>query len=467
MPPDEPRPHERLAFRRTKSTGDGGHVDETWVAQESSVVVLLADEDDPSSVKAATTEAERKDEKPKPASAKPQTKILFLDGVRGLAAILVVTQHSGFMHDVNLGACAVDIFFVLSSFLLTWLFYKKSTQLFAQKASYRKWGFALVDYFSKRFFRVYPLFAVVTIVLWLLPDKAKKQYFHVAKPEDFDLFKVLTFQFDYRYHVFWTLPLEIVYYFLIPVFVLLTLRLHRFWWIPLAPMYVWVVYKGLYAFRTSHMPLRPHLPTFLSGSMAAVIFVKLEQTIKQQAFEFCVWHKCLVRALEYAVLGLLVSTCFNGLLFHWTQKDPELPTKVPKGFPYISLHVTVLIVIEMLLPSWLSSALEWSVLRFWGKISFSVYLLHSFVIYAIPVRKQAYYYDRLFSGFLLTLLLATASYYAVEHLSQLLSVRISKALAAREALVGKPIRSPGEVMESGQSQKEDEVMVVAAVAAPH
>ncbi|GAB9465075.1 hypothetical protein Gpo141_00002495, partial [Globisporangium polare] len=35
----------------------------------------------------------------------------------------------------------------------------------------------------------------------------------------------LTFQFEYRYHVFWTLPLEIAYYFLLPVFVLLTLRL--------------------------------------------------------------------------------------------------------------------------------------------------------------------------------------------------------------------------------------------------
>ncbi|GAB9476703.1 hypothetical protein Gpo141_00013762, partial [Globisporangium polare] len=57
------------------------------------------------------------------------SKILFLDGVRGIASILVVTQHAGYMFGVNLGHCAVDIFFVLSSFLLTWLFYKKSEQL--------------------------------------------------------------------------------------------------------------------------------------------------------------------------------------------------------------------------------------------------------------------------------------------------------------------------------------------------
>ncbi|GAB9475217.1 Acyltransferase family, partial [Globisporangium polare] len=128
----------------------------------------------------------------------------------------------------------------------------------------------------------------------------------------------------------------------------------------------------------------------------------------------------------------------------------------------------VLIVIEMLLPSWLSSTFEWSLLRFWGKISFSVYLLHSFVIYSPFERKQAYYYDRLFSEFLLTLLLSTASYHLIEYPSQLLSMKISKALAAREALAGKPKLSPAEVMESGQSHKQDEgMMVVAAVAAPH
>ncbi|KAE9111473.1 hypothetical protein PF002_g22952, partial [Phytophthora fragariae] len=95
-------------------------------------------------------------------TAAAPSKILFLDGVRGLAALLVVTQHSHeYMQDLNLGACAVDAFFVLSSFLLTMLFMKKSVKLLAQGASIRKWAFTLADYFSKRFFRVYPLFALV------------------------------------------------------------------------------------------------------------------------------------------------------------------------------------------------------------------------------------------------------------------------------------------------------------------
>ncbi|KAE9062028.1 hypothetical protein PF005_g29914, partial [Phytophthora fragariae] len=59
----------------------------------------------------------------------PVAKILFLDGVRGAAVVFVVTQHSGYMHGIYMGAVGVDAFFVLSSFLLTMIFMKKSIKL--------------------------------------------------------------------------------------------------------------------------------------------------------------------------------------------------------------------------------------------------------------------------------------------------------------------------------------------------
>ncbi|KAF4314725.1 hypothetical protein BBO99_00003029 [Phytophthora kernoviae] len=79
-------------------------------------------------------------------------KILFLDGIRGAAVTLVVTQHARYMHDIFMGAVGVDAFFVLSSFLLTMIFMKKSIKLVAEGTSYRKWAYTLADYFSKRFF---------------------------------------------------------------------------------------------------------------------------------------------------------------------------------------------------------------------------------------------------------------------------------------------------------------------------
>ncbi|KAG2520775.1 hypothetical protein BBO99_00007128 [Phytophthora kernoviae] len=378
---------------------------------------------------------------PIPASA--PAKILFLDGVRGLAAILVVSQHSReYLHDLDLGACAVDAFFVLSSFLLTMIFMKKSIRMLAQKASYRKWIFSLADYFSKRFFRVYPLFAVVVVLLWMLPFEDKQRYFLVKERSQFDLFKVLTFDFHHRYFVFWTLPLEISYYFCLPVFVLGVLNLRRFWWVPLIPLYGWVIHAGWHERRSSHSPLRPHFPTFIAGSMAAILFVKLDTWIKTTGFEFKNWQKLAVRVVEYAAIALTLSVCFRRnsshgnpveptMLFHWVHKPEGLDEG---GFPFISVPVTMIIVIEMLLPSCVAEMFEWSVFRYWGKISFSVYLLHSFVLFSdIFDQEPNLYYERMFWRFGLILLLATASYHLVEYPSQLLSQRITKALAEQEA----------------------------------
>jgi peptidoglycan/LPS O-acetylase OafA/YrhL len=363
-------------------------------------------------------------------------KILFLDGVRGLAALLVVSQHSHeYMQDLNLGACAVDAFFVLSSFLLTMLFTKKSIKLLASGASYRTWAFTLLDYLSKRFFRVYPLLALTATVLWVLPDDDKRRYYLIDQPERFDLFNVLTFDFDSRYFVLWTLPLEITYYFFIPLFVLAVLRLRSLWWTPFVPAYVWVVYEGWTSFRWDHMALLPHAPTFLAGSMAAVIFVKLDTWMETRRVKPRPAFLCFIRVVEYTALAVLLSLSLRGLLFHWVHANiaPETP-----GFPFTSLLLTVLFVVELLLPSALSAVFEWSALRYCGKVSFSVYLLHGFVIYADAVRNQPSYYDRLVARFGLTLLLATVSYHLVEYPSQRLAQHITRELAKREARAPTP-----------------------------
>ncbi|KAF4134576.1 Acyltransferase family [Phytophthora infestans] len=359
----------------------------------------------------------------------PPTKVLFLDGVRGLAAILVVAQHSKeYLQGFNLGAVAVDAFFVLSSFLLTWLFMKKSMKLMAQGAGIRTWIFALVDYFSKRFFRVYPLFAITVIAISFMSAEDQNRYFLFKNPGDFDLYQVLTFEFNHRQFVLWTLPLEISYYFVIPVFVLAILGMRRYWWLAVAPMAVWVVRQGVNEYRTSHTPLEPHIPTFLSGSLAAVVFVKLDSWIKNTGFQFRWWHTLTLRIVESLTIAVLLSVCFKGLFFDWVEPNP---VPVAEGFPFVSALLTTIFVIEMLRPSCLSTMFEWSVLRYWGKISFSVYLLHSFVIWNPTISAQPKYYNRLFARVSLLLLLATTSYYLVEYPSQLLAQRISRFLAAQ------------------------------------
>ncbi|KAF4045942.1 hypothetical protein GN244_ATG01608 [Phytophthora infestans] len=68
------------------------------------------------------------------------------------------------------------------------------------------------------------------------------------KPEDFVVYKVLLLEADYRYFVFWTLPLEVAYYFFIPLLVIGILALRRFWFLPFFPACWWVIYEGWYNF---------------------------------------------------------------------------------------------------------------------------------------------------------------------------------------------------------------------------
>ncbi|KAE9071041.1 hypothetical protein PF006_g29235 [Phytophthora fragariae] len=248
--------------------------------------------------------------------------------------------------DRNLGAVGVDSFFALSSFLLTWLFTKKTIRMMNQGAGVGKWFFALGDYFSKRFCRVYPLFALTC-------------------PENFDLYKLLTFEFEYRYFVFWTLPLEISYYFFILVFVVRTLTLRKFWWVPFIPAYYWVLNEGWNDYRTRHSVMRRHISTFLTGSMAAVIFVMLDTWLKASGFRLL--PTLLLRVVEFSALALFLSIAFHGLFFIWVH-DNTVP-KTP-GFPFVSVSLTTVFVCEMMLPSALSSIFKWRFLRYGGNISF-------------------------------------------------------------------------------------------------
>ncbi|GMF23244.1 unnamed protein product [Phytophthora lilii] len=303
-------------------------------------------------------------------------------------------------------------------------------KLTSQGASRRKWAFAVVDYFMKRFFRVYPFFALVAVLLWWLPFESQFRFFLVESADKYDLYKVLTFDFKHRYLMLWTLPLEIAYYFCIPVFVLSTLRLRSFWWIALLALQMWIMHDGIYTYRFHHLLLRPHISTFLQESVAAVIFVKFDAWRKDTGFEFRKWHVVAIRVVEYAMLVLLISECFRALLFEWVH---TYLVAAPSGDPFISWLIAYVIVIEMLLPSPVSTTLEWNVLRYWGKISFSLYLLHPFVIYSKFISSRTNYYDRLFMQVALLLLMASTSYYLVEYPLQLMVRRLSQKLAQLEA----------------------------------
>lgn len=368
-----------------------------------------------------------KDEQKAPKQPSGQNRIKFLNGLRGIAALLVCHTHAGYLKGTAVAPASVDTFFVLSSFLLTMLYEAKFRKMHQRKASAREWRTVLADYFVKRILRVYPLFATVVFVLTIMPEDTRTRYYNLAHYhiKHWSVYDILTFKS--RYYLFWTMPIEITYYFVIPVFVAVMCLLGKFKWVAIAALYVWLIYAGAHSDRTNHSFFRPHLSTFMAGSLAGFVYADLDRWMKKRSLEPRAWQLCVVRVFEWVMVLSLISDTFHGMLVRWFRRS--LFPAQNSSVPCISLPVSAVIVIEILAPSAISRALEWNVLCYTGKISFSMYLLHPFVNFQ-PWLQALPLYDQFFTRLVLFYLLATASYLVVEKPSQRIAAAIGKRLAA-------------------------------------
>ena len=159
----------------------------------------------------------------------------FLNGFRGLCAFLVIAQHSHgtlgtdevntLMHHIlNAGhlttSMALPGFFLLSSFLLT---YRLMAELLAANSSansskYANIGKILSKYFIRRFFRIYLVFVVFCTIIKVFPWINGG----ISPFADWKHLVSLTFSMGDPNHL-WTIPVEINYYFFMPVVCLLVL----------------------------------------------------------------------------------------------------------------------------------------------------------------------------------------------------------------------------------------------------
>ncbi len=82
-----------------------------------------------------------------------KSKIVEVQGLRGLAVLMVVFFHAQ-LDFASYGYLGVDLFFVISGYIVT-------RSYFARKESGK---FSTIDFYKRRFFRLYPAFLFVTVV---------------------------------------------------------------------------------------------------------------------------------------------------------------------------------------------------------------------------------------------------------------------------------------------------------------
>ncbi len=355
-------------------------------------------------------------------------KYIFLDGLRGFAALLAVAQHAGFPGGYSflvIGEFAVDVFFFLSAFLLTGPLYgQMMVSLQGTHHSRRNlfsFSLLMMKYSIRRVMRVYPLFVAILLLLQVAPSY--RQGFFMSQ-EQFDFYNIFIFHPDYRFHVFWTLPIELFYYMCLPVLTLMLALCGKYWPVPTAGLLLYSTHNSFNTARGVHTLFMVNISTFLLGSCTAIIYY-YAKTISIKNRRLVQIKECVMLILVL----LIASQVTNHFLWSYFAKPKIL---VHEGsMPFTNIFLVPLFLLELQWPGFLTDILSWCVFTYAGKTCYGIYLLHSIPVYLLFQFKHDAW-DRFFIIWFGTFLIATLSFYLIEYPCILLVNRICEWLTRLE-----------------------------------
>jgi len=352
-----------------------------------------------------------------------------LDGLRAIAFILVFGIHTEYL---GFGWTGVQLFFVLSGFLITGI-------LLDMKASLRSKDY-FVKFYGRRFLRIFPLyyfylFLMWGVTSWLYTLSYRRNYMKLFQMQiPFALAYIYNFfygssLFEHQKFVehFWSLSVEEQFYIFWPMLLFLVpekylkklflsiivlgpvfrlalffaYRVHLVWWF--RDEAVW----GLYAFPISH------IDAFAFGAYISRYSIP---KAKQQFFALLI---------AVPLLGFLAQYAATGSFGMW--QDFGYPFSMSKAYQFIwgysVLNYWFAVTIYAVAREGLfNRILETGVLRYLGKISYGLYVYHLAVIWfvgrirdwwSLPGEPVAKFYTAILA-FPLTVLIASLSYFLLE-----------------------------------------------------
>jgi peptidoglycan/LPS O-acetylase OafA/YrhL len=341
----------------------------------------------------------------------------FLDGVRGLAVVMVVLFHSWSSagapryrwHLANLLAVCftgVDLFFILSGFLLA--------QAWIRSDFTGKPAPAFKGYIRRRWYRIAPGYycALSFWVLFFIPMITPPQFLYSAK--GIIVFGVHALMLENlvplgaQYNpTWWTIPVEFLFYVLLPFVVCLFFR-KRFLIGLLVSLLVSVSWTILYlhppqfllnlllAFHhaclngivapdairnTSASVLVNQLPTYLLvfalGIALANLYVRKQLGLAQNRLGRIAFNR--TPGAIYFIAGWIITLLAMNRYGHHVLKGKMIYLISLSGF--ISLGFALIIAGLLFGPSWTRAIFNFPPLRLFGLVGYSAYLWHIPVIF--------------------------------------------------------------------------------------
>lgn len=297
-------------------------------------------------------------------------RISKLDGIRGIAALLIVILHYPkeflpsylfFLKDLNLYIC-VDLFFCLSGFVIAYNY---------PKIDNRKVFF---NFLFKRFFRLFPLLLFSSIIILFFSEifdlKQNISWFISAisftnsTPILFWLIHVFNFDsINYNngiYNPSWSISSEMITYFIYAIVSLIIPTKRKWIFLFLIVIaYIFSILNGGYWGYTIGLGIVRGLVSFFIGFLVfynSIVFKSLSFKISENllliTFIFVMIYFNFFLEENIDLFGMFLIPIYFGLFIFFLLKSRGIITKF----------------------------LEFELVNFIGKISFSIYLNHYIVL---------------------------------------------------------------------------------------
>lgn len=309
-----------------------------------------------------------------------------LDSLRAIAVMLVLCWHwlpiDSFINTLDNGAIGVDIFFVLSGFLITGILLRERNDI----GTIREKVLVFRNFYIRRALRIFPIYYLLIFVILFTYQYAGATF---SQPEflasisyttNFYFFKTQHWG-DLTVH-FWSLAVEEQFYLIWPFLILLVNR--RF----LLPLMLVFIGVGVTAQCLIQSPEFGHIPTFtcfdafgMGGALAWVLHY--QKSWLRSVFTF----SAIVSLICLAILIIQIGY----------GKIDFLPQRTLHAIPAIFI-ISYILLNQQRRSFTFSFILNNKFLIWMGRISYGIYLYH------VPVQWMQYVWkdqwDQLFvSGF--------------------------------------------------------------------
>lgn len=359
-------------------------------------------------------------------------RISYLDSMRGVAAFSVLIYHFMFSLDnfnywqgktvqhwlscVFNGSDAVSFFFVLSGLVLSYRYFNPPQE--SVQIHYKK-------FIVQRLFRIFPAYIVMLIGSFLYAHREELSLAFIYEAvflHDYQFVQEIILFRNYAslYTPGWTLSVELVMSFLVPVLVI-------------------IIYKAPRTFAYL-IPISILLSAFISAFifhfMLGVWLGKNYKRIQEYPFNQSSWYR--FRYLIYILVLAFLSIRHIDRVYPLENIYYYLNHYLGLDFFHVTGLASFLILCKAINDSAWQRILNFSLFRFLGTISYSIYLTHWFVIFYLYVPQPKDIAgllglsDHIYqAGFIfcvgITLVLSIVFYYTIEQPFN----RIGKSIARR------------------------------------